>query len=85
MRVMDLMSRNRFEAIRSFFHVALPEEEEDDDPLKKIRTVYEKIRSKCAELYQPLQELSVDERPRPGLLSVNTSAINQQNGGSSFG
>ena len=62
MCVMDLMSRNRFEVISCFFHVALPEEEEDADPLKKIRAVHKKIRSKCAELYQPLRELSVDER-----------------------
>ena len=62
MRVMDLMSRNRFEVISCFFHAALPRGEEDADPLKKIRAVYEKIRSKCAELYQPLWELSVDER-----------------------
>jgi hypothetical protein len=58
------MPRNRFEAISSFFHVVTPDEEIQlaEDPLKKIRPLYESIKSKCLELYQPLRELSVDER-----------------------
>ena len=58
------MSRHRFESISTFFHVALPQEESQnsEDPLKKIRTVYENVRTKCQKLYQPLRELSIDER-----------------------
>lgn len=58
--VMDLMAKNQFETISSFFHAAMPEEELQlrDNPLKKIWTVHEKIRAKCVELYQPLRELS---------------------------
>lgn len=33
-----------------------------NDPLKKIRPIYDKIKAKCLDLYQPLRELLVDER-----------------------
>lgn len=58
------MSRHRFEVISSFFHASLPDKEQEnsEDPLKKIRTVYNRIKRKCRELYQPLRELSIDER-----------------------
>ena len=32
------------------------------DPLKKVRPFYDHVKEKCRSLYQPLQELSVDER-----------------------
>ena len=32
-----------------------------NDPLKKVRWFYNAVRAKCLELYQPLQQLSVDE------------------------
>ena len=32
------------------------------DPLRKIRPLYELIKDKCSMLYQPLQDLSIDER-----------------------
>ena len=59
-----LMSRNRFEAIGSFFHVVTLDEETQfsDHHLKKILPLYEVLRKRCFDLYQPLQELSVDER-----------------------
>ena len=58
------MSRHRFETISCFFHASLPEEEQEnsEDPLKKIRTVYDKLKRKCRELYHPLRELSIDEQ-----------------------
>ena len=59
-----LMSRNRFEAIGSFFHVVTLDEETQfsDHHLKKILPLNEVLRKRCFDLYQPLQELSVDER-----------------------
>ena len=33
-----------------------------EDPLKKVRPLYDNIKDKCLLYYQPLQELSVDER-----------------------
>ena len=58
------MPRNRFEVISCFFHVVTPEEEANlaNDPLKKIRPLHGSIRTRCLEYYQPLRELSIDER-----------------------
>ena len=62
--LLDLMSRSRFEAINSFFHLVTPGEElaNADDPLKKVRPFYDDLKRKSQELYQPLRKLSVDER-----------------------
>ena len=64
MRLLELMSRNRFETISTFLHVVKPSEETTlaDDPLKKVRPLYDDIKNKCLSYYQPLQEISVDER-----------------------
>ena len=58
------MTRSRFEAINAFFHVVTPQDEaaNGSDPLKKVRKFYDAVKAKCLELYQPLQQLSVDER-----------------------
>ena len=57
------MTRSHFEAINAFFHIITPQEEaaNGNDPLKKVRTFYDAVKAKCMELYQPLQQLSVDE------------------------
>jgi hypothetical protein len=62
--ISQLMSRNRFEEISAFLHVVSPEEEQanSDHPLKKILQCQDYIKQKCFDCYQPLQELSVDER-----------------------
>lgn len=63
-RLHDLMTCHRFELIGSFIHTVTIEEESslDQDLLKKIRPLQEYIKKKCLNLYQPLQNLSVDER-----------------------
>lgn len=63
-RLNELMTRNRFEVISSFFHVVTPEEEEEhvNHPLKKILHLHTHMRNKCKEFYQPLQQVSIDER-----------------------
>ena len=63
-RLLDLMSRNRFEAISAFFHVVTSDEElvNASDPLKKVRPLHNLIKTKALEHYQPLRELSIDER-----------------------
>jgi hypothetical protein len=60
----QLMSRNRFEEISAFLHVVTPDEEQANSthPLKKILQFQDYIKQKCFDCYQPLQELSVDER-----------------------
>ena len=57
-----MMSRNRFKALLAFFHVVDPGQEVEGDRLRKVRYTYEAIRQKCRELYQPSQNVSVDER-----------------------
>ena len=58
------MTHHRFECIHAFLHIttARQEAEYQDDPLCKIRPLYDHIKKCCAELYQPVRELSVDER-----------------------
>ena len=59
-----LMTRHRFEAIASFVHVVTREQEATygNNPVKKIYPLHEAIRKRSFDLYQPLQQLSVDER-----------------------
>ena len=58
------MSRNRFESIGSFLHVVTPTEEAQlaSHRLKKILPLHNYVKRRCMDLYQPLQELSIDER-----------------------
>ena len=62
--LLDLMTRNRFEAINTFFHLvsASDEQQNVEDPLKKVRPFYDHVKTKCSQFYQPLREISVDER-----------------------
>ena len=63
-RLNDLMSRHRFEEIAAVFHIATPAEEAEfaAHPLRKILPLHNYVKGKCLNLYQPLQQLSVDER-----------------------
>ena len=58
------MPRNRFEAINCFFHIVSLEEEASlvNDPLKKVRSLYNTIKERSLQYYRSLQELSIDER-----------------------
>ena len=60
----QLLSRDRFEQISSLLHIVTTEEETQLSPhkLKKILPLHDNIKKKCLNLYQPLQQLSVDER-----------------------
>lgn len=59
-----LLSRDRFEHIASFLHLVTPSEEAhlSQHRLKKILPFHQHVKRRCLELYQPLQQLSVDER-----------------------
>ena len=63
-RLEELLSCRNFEVIGSFLHLVTPDEERAmvDNKLRKILPLHNYIKSKCLELYQPLQELSIDER-----------------------
>ena len=58
------MTCQRFELIGCFLHVVTPEEEEEmgDDRLRKLGPFVEDIKANCSNYYQPLQQLSIDER-----------------------
>ena len=54
-------TRLRFKALLAFLHVDVP----DNDPadrLHKVRFVYDKVRTASAQLWQPKQHVSLDER-----------------------
>ena len=54
-RLHDLMSRNRFEAISAFFHVVTPGEESSNDPLKTICSMHKGVKKgMCIVLSTPL-------------------------------
>ena len=60
------MSRNRFLLILKYLHFNnnahhVPRGQEGYDPLFKIRPVYDYIRQRFGEVYQPEQQLSLDE------------------------
>ena len=61
-RQLDLMTQNRFEAISAFFHVVTIQEEEQnkEDPLKKVGPMHDTIKTKGLQYSRPLQELSVE-------------------------
>ena len=63
LHLQDLMIRNRFEASSTFLHIvsAREKDEHKGHSLRKVLPLYNQIR-KCLELYQPLPELSIDER-----------------------
>ena len=58
------MARHRFEFISAFLHVVTEAEEtaHQDNPLKEVLPLYEHIKETSKKLYQPLKELSVNER-----------------------
>ncbi|KAK0057478.1 piggyBac transposable element-derived protein 3 [Biomphalaria pfeifferi] len=56
------MSRDRFKAIMCFIKVSSPLSEDPNDKLCKVRMLTTYIRMKCIKLYQPHQNVSIDER-----------------------
>jgi hypothetical protein len=68
------MSKNRFKALVAMLHVVDPSSEEPGDKLRKVRGLLDAFTSKCRDLYQPFQNVSVDERM---VKSKNRSGIRQ--------
>ena len=83
----QLMSSDRFEAIGAFLHAVTEEEESSmsTHKLKKILPLHDIIKKKCLDLYQPLQQLSMDERmvktKAPAHNFANTYTTSPQSGG----
>ena len=57
-----IRARTRFVALMTFLHVSHPDDEDPNDKLRKVRWLYEYMKQKCAQLYQPRQKVSVDEQ-----------------------
>lgn len=58
----SIMSRLRFKALMSMIHVVHPGTEAENDKLRKVSSFLDHFKSKCQELYQPFQRVSIDER-----------------------
>ena len=63
-RLRDLLTCQRFELIGTFLHLVTKQEEDEvkHDRLRKLLPLINYIKSKCFEYYQPIKQLSVDER-----------------------
>ena len=57
-----MMSRDRFKALMATLHIVDPGAETAGDKLRKVSDFVEQIKSKCKLLYQPRQNVSIDER-----------------------
>ncbi|XP_029183653.1 piggyBac transposable element-derived protein 4-like isoform X3 [Acropora millepora] len=58
----SFMSRSRFKALMGMLHVVDPANEPDKDRLHEVNSLLEFFKARCKELYQPRQNLAVDER-----------------------
>ena len=56
------LSRIRFKALMAMLHVVDPANEPDGDKLRKINPLLEFFKGRCKDLYQPRQNVAVDER-----------------------
>jgi len=58
----DIMARIRFKALMSLLHVVDPGAETPGDKLRKVESFINYFKSRCIDLYQPRQQLAIDER-----------------------
>ena len=57
-----IMSRNRFKALMALLHVVDPAAENPGDKLRKVESFIDYFKSRCLTLYQPRQNVAIDER-----------------------
>ena len=57
-----ILSRKRFKALMALLHVVDPGSEDKGDKLRKVESFVTCFKSRCLALYQPRQNLAVDER-----------------------
>lgn len=70
----SIMSRLRFKALMALLHVVDPGAETPGDKLRKVDTFVNYFKSRCADLYQPRQNVAINERM---VKSRHRSAIRQ--------
>ena len=58
----SIMSRDQFKALMAILHVVDPDEEDEEDKLRKVSSFLDFFKEKCKDLYQPFQRVAVDER-----------------------
>jgi hypothetical protein len=68
----EIISRFRYKALMAFLHVVDPVTEDPSNKLRKVESFVESFREICQQLYQPSQNIAVDERMvksrnRPGI------------------
>ena len=56
------MSRDRYKALLAALHVVDPATEDNQDRLRKLRYLMDHLKLKCQQLFQPNQNLAIDER-----------------------
>ena len=57
-----ILSRDRFSALMAFLHVVDPDTEDPGDKLRKVNAFVTYFKSRCLSLYQPKQNVAIDER-----------------------
>ena len=57
-----IMGRNRYRALMAMLHVVDPATETPGDKLRKVASFINSFKKKCIELYQPRQNVAIDER-----------------------
>ena len=58
----SIMPRTRFRALMALLHVVDPATEDASDKLRKVESFITYFKSRCLDLYQPRQQLAMDER-----------------------
>ncbi|KAJ8369786.1 hypothetical protein SKAU_G00098140 [Synaphobranchus kaupii] len=71
----SFMSRDRFKALLAALHVVDPATEDNQDRLKKLRYLMDHLKQKCQELFQPNQNLAIDERMVKSKAKASRDAI----------
>ena len=56
------MSRERFKALMGVLHVVDPNTENPQEKLRKVSSFIQASKDKCQCLYQPYQQIAIDER-----------------------
>jgi hypothetical protein len=70
----EIISRFRYKAVMAFLHVVDPVTEDSSNKLRKVESFVASFRARCQQLYQPSQNIAVDERM---VKSRNRSGIRQ--------
>ena len=69
-----ILSRTRYKALMAFLHVVDPANEAPGDKLRKVDEFIKMFKERCSSLYQPRQNIAVDERM---VKSTHRSCIRQ--------